>query len=47
VLWSGSVIDPSANDDNVNAIRAFPSRDARVERVMLPVSDGITAGPKD
>ena len=45
VLWSGSVVDPKANDDNVKAIRAFNDHlagDARVEKVMLPVSDGIT-----
>src|SRR5205814_63188 len=45
VLWSGTVIDPKANDDNVNAIRAFNDHvaaDTRVEKVMLPVSDGIT-----
>ena len=45
VLWGGSVVDPSADDDNVNAVRAFNDHlggDARVEKVMLPVSDGIT-----
>jgi caffeoyl-CoA O-methyltransferase len=45
VLWSGSVVDAGANDDNVTAIRAFNDHvagDARVEKVMLPVSDGIT-----
>jgi caffeoyl-CoA O-methyltransferase len=45
VLWSGSVIDPNANDENVRAIRAFNdhlANDARVDKVMLPVSDGIT-----
>ena len=45
VLWGGSVVDPSANDDNVNAVRAFNEHlagDTRVEHVMLPVSDGIT-----
>jgi caffeoyl-CoA O-methyltransferase len=45
VLWGGSVVDPSADDGNVNAVRAFNDHlagDARVEKVMLPVSDGIT-----
>ncbi len=45
VLWSGRVADPSANDENTNAIRAFNTKltgDARVECVMLPVSDGLT-----
>jgi caffeoyl-CoA O-methyltransferase len=45
VLWGGSVVDPSANDDNVDAVRAFNDHlagDARVDKVMLPVSDGIT-----
>jgi caffeoyl-CoA O-methyltransferase len=50
VLWGGSVVDPSADDDNVNAVRAFNDHlaaDARVERVMLPVSDGITLARKN
>jgi caffeoyl-CoA O-methyltransferase len=45
VLWSGAVVDAKANDDNVTAIRAFNDHvaaDTRVEKVMLPVSDGIT-----
>jgi caffeoyl-CoA O-methyltransferase len=50
VLWSGSVVDAEANDDNVVAIRAFNDHlaaDARVEKVMLPVSDGITLARKN
>jgi caffeoyl-CoA O-methyltransferase len=49
VLWSGSVVDPKANDENVTAIRAFNDHlaaDRRVEKVMLPVSDGITLARK-
>ncbi|MEY2453788.1 MAG: caffeoyl-CoA O-methyltransferase [Acidimicrobiaceae bacterium] len=49
VLWSGSVVDPKANDENVQAIRAFNdhlAQDDRVEKVMLPVSDGITLARK-
>jgi caffeoyl-CoA O-methyltransferase len=45
VLWSGSVVDPKADDANVNAIRAFNDHvaaDTRVDKAMLPVSDGIT-----
>ena len=45
VLWSGSVVDPDAKDDNVEAIRRFNDHlaaDGRVEAVMVPVSDGIT-----
>jgi caffeoyl-CoA O-methyltransferase len=45
VLWGGSVIDPTRNDDNTQAIRAFNERiagDDRVESVMLPISDGLT-----
>lgn len=45
VLWSGSVVDQKATDVNVQAIRAFNDQladDTRVEKVMLPVSDGIT-----
>jgi caffeoyl-CoA O-methyltransferase len=49
VLWSGSVVDPEANDDNVEAIRRFNDHlaaDDRVEAVMLAVSDGITLARK-
>ena len=50
VLWSGSVVDPKANDENVEAIRRFNDHlasDARVDNVMLPVSDGITLARKN
>ena len=50
VLWSGSVVDPKADDVNVNAIRAFNDHlaaDTRVDKVMLPVSDGITLARKN
>jgi len=45
VLWSGSVIDPAAQDDNVIAIRAFNDHvraDDRVDTVMLAIGDGLT-----
>lgn len=45
VLWSGDVVRPEAQDDDVVAIRAFNERvltDTRVECVMLPVADGLT-----
>ncbi|HEY1739062.1 MAG TPA: class I SAM-dependent methyltransferase [Acidimicrobiia bacterium] len=45
VLWSGRVIDDSADDDNTKAIKAFNDKvaaDDRVESVMLPISDGLT-----
>ena len=45
VLWMGRVADPEANDDQTRAIRAFNDRvaaDARVDCVMLPISDGLT-----
>jgi caffeoyl-CoA O-methyltransferase len=45
VLWGGSVIDAERTDPQTEAIRAFNDRvaaDARVECVMLPVSDGLT-----
>jgi caffeoyl-CoA O-methyltransferase len=45
VLWSGRVVDPAADDENTRAIRAFNdlvAKDDRVERVMLPVADGLT-----
>jgi caffeoyl-CoA O-methyltransferase len=45
VLWSGSVVDPAATDENVEAIRAFNdmvAADRRVDAVMLSISDGLT-----
>ena len=45
VLWSGTVVDPKANDENVEAIRRFNDHlaaDPRVEAVMVPISDGLT-----
>ena len=45
VLWSGRVADPSVDDPNTAAIRAFNDHaraDPRVELVMLPISDGLT-----
>jgi caffeoyl-CoA O-methyltransferase len=45
VLWSGTVADTSLHDTNVDAIRAFNDHvaaDARVDQVMLPISDGLT-----
>jgi caffeoyl-CoA O-methyltransferase len=45
VLWGGSVVDPERQDDDTVAIRAFNDHvagDDRVDRVMLPVADGLT-----
>jgi caffeoyl-CoA O-methyltransferase len=45
VLWSGRVADPSSDDQNTVAIRAFNEhvmQDGRVECVMLTVRDGMT-----
>jgi len=45
VLWMGRVADPSADDQQTQAIRAFNAkvaRDPRVECVMIPLSDGLT-----
>jgi len=45
VLWSCSVVDPKANDENVEAIRRFNDHlaaDPRVDAVMVPISDGLT-----
>lgn len=45
VLWMGAVADPAAQDDNTRAIRAFNdlvARDERVDRVMIPVGDGLS-----
>jgi caffeoyl-CoA O-methyltransferase len=49
VLWSGRVVDASADDSDTAAIRAFNDRlaaDRRVQAVMLPVADGLTLARK-
>ena len=45
VLWQGRVVDAGATDPHTVAIRSFNdliAADERVDRVMLPVSDGLT-----
>jgi caffeoyl-CoA O-methyltransferase len=45
VLWMGRVADPTQDDDQTRAIRAFNdavAADPRVDCVMIPVSDGLT-----
>lgn len=45
VLWGGRVVDPADEEASTRAIRAFNERvakDERVDRVMLPVADGLT-----
>jgi caffeoyl-CoA O-methyltransferase len=49
VLWGGNVVNADATDENTKAIRAFNDRlagDDRVDKVMLPVSDGLTIARK-
>jgi caffeoyl-CoA O-methyltransferase len=44
VLWSGHVVDPSATDDDTEALRVFNDAvvaDPRVEVVLLAVADGL------
>jgi caffeoyl-CoA O-methyltransferase len=45
VLWGGSVVDPDPADLNLAAIlefNDFVAGDDRVDRVMLPIGDGLT-----
>jgi predicted O-methyltransferase YrrM len=45
VLWSGRVTDPSVRDADTKALRALNAKiaaDARVDKVMLPIGDGMT-----
>jgi caffeoyl-CoA O-methyltransferase len=45
VLWSGSVADPAADDDDTISVRRLNERlatDERVDIVMLPIADGVT-----
>lgn len=49
VLWGGRVIDASDGEASTRAIREFNERvakDERVDRVMLPVADGLTIARK-
>ncbi|MBO5541397.1 MAG: O-methyltransferase [Muribaculaceae bacterium] len=44
-LWDGKVTDPACHDAQTRGIRAFNDRvasDPRVERVILPLRDGLT-----
>ena len=45
VLWSGKVLDPEEKQDKetrgITAFNEFVRRDERVERVLLPVRDGL------
>ena len=45
VLWSGAVLNKDASDENTQAIRAFNdmvAADDRVDKVVLPIADGLT-----
>ena len=45
VLWSGRVLNPEAVSDlTIHAFNELVKNDIRVEKVMLPVRDGITIG---
>jgi caffeoyl-CoA O-methyltransferase len=49
VLWHGKIIDPSAQDSNTLAMRAFNERlhtDSRVAVSMIPIGDGLTLACK-
>ena len=44
-LWGGRVLDPSADDDDTRALRAFNDAvvgDDRFEVVLAPIADGLT-----
>lgn len=49
VLWSGRVADPSQQDRNTEALRAFNAHLASDQRIwlsMLPLADGLTLAMK-
>jgi len=49
VLYSGQVLDPTSEDENVVALRSFNdhvARDARVDATMLNVADGLLLARK-
>ncbi len=48
-LWSGRVADPSVNDKDTVAIRAFNDhvrKDQRVDFCLVPIADGLTLARK-
>ncbi|WP_117001019.1 O-methyltransferase [Desertimonas flava] len=48
-LWSGSVADPSVDDETTQTIRAFNDKVAADERTLsyiLPIADGLTVARK-
>ena len=49
VLWGGSVVDNSKQDDDTRAIRAtnvFVHQDQRVDLSLVPIGDGLTLARK-
>ena len=49
VLWGGQVLDPSDQDADTLALRAFNEKaaaDDRVDVVLLPIADGLTFAVK-
>ncbi len=49
VLWHGAVVDPEDQSEQTQAIRSFNdlvAADERVDRVMLPIADGLTIARK-
>ena len=49
VLWSGRVVDPEAQDDNTQAIRALNDtirNDQRVDICLAPIGDGLMLARK-
>lgn len=44
-LWTDKVLDPEAHDPQTEGIRTFNdliAADSRVEKIILPVRDGLT-----
>lgn len=42
VLWSGRVLNPQdASDHQINSFNEFAAKDPRVQKVMLPLRDGV------
>jgi len=49
VLWSGKILDPTATDEDTEALRQLNARlqaDSRIDLALIPIGDGVTVARK-